>query len=173
MKIKIDNYTFNKTAKTVTFTDYATIRLDGLLLITNATDGVIIFNFADTAKGGTVTGNVLTLTFDTSSMDNGDKLLIYYDDTTDEVALASNQDSIQSLIETLQELIQRLAPLASVIANTAALRITPIASVTVSGPITSAQSIAEKNVAGVSYTQRVAAENLTVIQSNIQNIIAK
>ena len=173
MKIKIDNYTFNKTAKTVTFTDYATIRLDGLLLITNATDGVIIFNFADTAKGGTVTGNVLTLTFDTSSMDNGDKLLIYYDDTTDEVALASNQDSIQSLIETLQELIQRLAPLASVIANTAALRITPIAAVTVSGPITSAQSIAEKNVAGVSYTQRVAAENLTVIQSNIQNIIAK
>ena len=89
------------------------------------------------------------------------------------LATIENQTNLKSLIETLQELIHRLAPLASVIANTAALRITPIAAVTVSGPITSAQSIAEKNVAGVSYTQRVAIENNTAIQSNIQNIIAK
>jgi len=94
MKTKIDNYSFNKTAKTVTFTDYTNIRLDSILLITNATDGIIIFNFADPLKGGTVTGNVLTLTFDTSSMDNGDKLLIYYDDTSDDVALLSGQTDI-------------------------------------------------------------------------------
>lgn len=94
MKIKIDNYSFNKTAKTVTFTDYTTIRLDSILLITNATDGLILFNFADSSKGGTVLNNVLTLAFDTSSMDDTDKLLIYYDDTSDEVALLSGQTDI-------------------------------------------------------------------------------
>ena len=171
MKTKIDSYSFNKTAKTVTFTDYTTIRLDAILLITNVTDNIILYNFADATKGGTVLTNVLTLAYDTSSMDNGDKLLIYYDDSDVEVALATKQDDISSLIETLQELIQRLAPLAGAMANTAALRVTPIASVStaVTGPITSAQSIAEKNVAGVSYTQRVAIENLTAILGNINN----
>ena len=83
MKTKIDNYTFNKTAKTITFTDYTTIRLDGILLITNVTDGVIVYSFADPTKGGTVLTNVLTLSHDTSSMANTDKLLIYYDDVVD------------------------------------------------------------------------------------------
>jgi hypothetical protein len=31
MLIKIKNYTFNKTAKTVTFDDYANIELDGIM----------------------------------------------------------------------------------------------------------------------------------------------
>jgi hypothetical protein len=83
MKTKIDNYSFDKTAKTVIFTDYTTIRLDSILLITNVTDNIIIYNFADATKGGTVLTNVLTLAYDTSSMDNGDKLLIYYDDVFD------------------------------------------------------------------------------------------
>lgn len=94
MKIKIDNYSFNKTAKTITFSDYTTIRLDGILLITNVTRNIIIYNFAAPTKGGTVLGNVLTLTYDTSSMNNADKLLIYYDDTTDDIALASGQTDI-------------------------------------------------------------------------------
>ncbi len=82
-----------------------------------------------------------------------------------------------SLIETLQELVQRLAPLGGVIANVggATLRVsqTSVPSTAVTGPITSAQSIAEKALAGISYTQRVALENLTAIQSNINNITAK
>ena len=44
-KIKINNYTFDKVAKTVTFTDYTTIRLDGVLLITDVMPNVIIYNF--------------------------------------------------------------------------------------------------------------------------------
>jgi len=89
------------------------------------------------------------------------------------LATIENQTNLKSLIETLQELIHRLAPLAGAMANTAQLRVVATGTVTASGPITSAQSIAEKNVAGVSYTQRVAIENNTAIQSNIQNIIAK
>jgi len=68
MKIRINNYAFNKTAKTVTFTDYTSISLDGLLLVTNVASNVIIYNFASPALGGTVSGNVLTLDYDTSSM---------------------------------------------------------------------------------------------------------
>lgn len=93
-KIKVDNYTFNKTAKTITFTDYTTIRLDAILIITNATDSTLIFNFADPTKGGTVTNNVLTVSYDTSGMENTDKLLIYYDDSSYGVALSSKQDDI-------------------------------------------------------------------------------
>jgi hypothetical protein len=79
-KIKIDNYSFDKATKKVTFTDYTTIRLDAILLITNTTHNIIIYNFADPLKGGTIATNVLTLTYDTSAMANTDKLLIYYDD---------------------------------------------------------------------------------------------
>jgi len=79
-KIRINNYTFNKTAKTISFTDYKTISLDGLLLITNVTSNIIIYNFASPALGGSVSGNTLTLNYDTSSMSNTDKLQILYDD---------------------------------------------------------------------------------------------
>jgi len=186
MKKKIDNYSFNKAAKTITFTDYSTIRLDAMLLITNATDGIIIFNFADPTKGGTVLTNVLTLAYDTSSMDNADKLLIYYDDSalsqdTSNLATSVNQATLESLINTLQELIQRLAPLASAVTMvggqslkvSGSVAVSSAPSTAVTGPITSANSIAEKNIAGVSYTQKVAGENLTAILGNINNAIMK
>lgn len=81
---------------------------------------------------------------------------------------------LNSLTETLQELVSRLAPLAGAMAPTAQLRVlqTSVPSTAVTGPITSAQSIAEKNIGGVGYTQRVAIENNTAVQSNIINCIA-
>jgi hypothetical protein len=91
MKIQILNYTFDKTAKTVTFSDYAAIRLDGILFITDVTNNVIIFNFSNPAFGGTVATNVLTLTYNTSALANTDKLLIYYDDANYTVG-GSTQD---------------------------------------------------------------------------------
>ena len=81
MKIKLDNYTFNPVAKTVTFTDYSSIDLSNIILITNVTDGTIIFNFAAPSLVGTVAGNVLTLNYDTSAMSSTDSLAIYLDDT--------------------------------------------------------------------------------------------
>lgn len=85
MKVLVSNYTFDKTAKTVTFTDYAGpgISLDRIFIISNVTfggSGTLIYNFADSAMTGTVIGNVLTLTFNTTAMSNTDKLLIIYDD---------------------------------------------------------------------------------------------
>jgi len=81
MKLSVANYTFDASAKTVTFTDINPILLEAVLLVVNVTDQIIIYNFADPAKGGTVATNVLTLEFDTTSMDDTDKLLIFYEDS--------------------------------------------------------------------------------------------
>jgi hypothetical protein len=83
MKKLISNYTFNPSAKTITFSDYAAIDLESLLLITNVTDNVIIYNFADPSRGGGVNGNTVTLTYDTTSMGSTDALQIYYEDTSE------------------------------------------------------------------------------------------
>lgn len=83
MKKLISNYTFNPSAKTITFSDYDSIDLESLLLITNVTDNIIIYNFADPNLGGGVNGNTVTLTYDTTTMSSTDALQIYYDDNSD------------------------------------------------------------------------------------------
>ena len=74
-----------------------TIEMDGkwlersLLLITNVTDNVIIYNFAGNGLGGTTSytnsthKTVLTLDYDTSSMSASDELQIFVDQEFDEV----------------------------------------------------------------------------------------
>jgi len=86
----------------------------------------------------------------------------------DQVAL---EITLNSLVETLQELGQRLAPLAGAMANTAQLRVVATGAVTASGPITSAQSIAEKALAGISFPEKMAQDNLTATLANINNCI--
>lgn len=82
MKILVSNYTFDASEKKITFTDYNPIVIERVLLITNITDNIIIYNFADPTKGGTAATNVLTLTYDTTSMSDTDKLQIFYDDAS-------------------------------------------------------------------------------------------
>jgi len=79
MKVLITNYTFNASAKTVTFNGYSNIELNRLLLITNATKNTIIYNFASPALGGVVSGNTITLTTSTAGMTDSDKLQIFYE----------------------------------------------------------------------------------------------
>lgn len=108
MKILVSNYTFDASAGTITFNDYVTISLEGILLIVNVTDNVIIYNFADPLKGGTVAGNNLTLVYDTSLMSDTDDILIYYDDITLTAAtnekldeLANHLDGVEGLLTTI------------------------------------------------------------------------
>lgn len=79
MKQVITNYTFDASAQTITFNDYTAIALERLTLITNLTDGIVIYQFNSATKGGTVTGNVLTLTYDTTAMADADDLQIFYE----------------------------------------------------------------------------------------------
>jgi hypothetical protein len=83
MKILVKNYTFSpNTANlgTITFTGYSSLTLNQLLLITNTTKNTIIYNFADPTAGGSISGNVLSLSANTSTMSSGDSLQIFIDD---------------------------------------------------------------------------------------------
>ena len=97
MKKLILNYGFDASLKKVTLTDYSgDFDIEGLLLIVNVTDNVIIYNFAVDGLGHTVVADhVVTLELASiTSMDDADKLLIYYDDpvATQLVDLGTNND---------------------------------------------------------------------------------
>jgi hypothetical protein len=72
----VDNdYTFNASAKKVTLSSI--VKLSAILLITNVTAGnATIYEFACPGLGGTISGTVLSLEFDTTEMSDGDELLI-------------------------------------------------------------------------------------------------
>jgi len=55
------------------------ITLEQILVITNVTDGIIIYNFAEPGKTGSVANNIITLNTDTSSMSSSDILQIFID----------------------------------------------------------------------------------------------
>lgn len=110
MKIKVANYTFDVVTKKVTLTDYASIRLDSLLLITNVTKNVIIYNFADTESGGTVSGNQITLIADLTDMSNSDKLQIFYE-TEDIPATDETVSSLADSVNLLKRIAKILEPI--------------------------------------------------------------
>lgn len=95
MKKLISNFTFDPVQRTLTFNDYATVDLERLLLVTNVTDNVIIYNFADPTRGGGVAGNVVTLLFDTTSMSSNDALQIFYEDA----AVPATEATIDALLQ--------------------------------------------------------------------------
>lgn len=99
MKKLIENYIFSPSEKTITFVDYGQINLEGILLITNVKSNTIIYNFSDATTGGTVSRNILTLTYNTLSMGVSDDLQIWYDDGFSE----SSDKSITNLLEQILE----------------------------------------------------------------------
>lgn len=73
------SYSFNAASSQVTINlPNGSPKLESVLLITNVTDNIIIYNFADATLGGTLSGNVLTLTYSTVAMSDSDKLQIWY-----------------------------------------------------------------------------------------------
>lgn len=194
MKIRLTGATFDASAKTVVHTSFSDVTLAGIQLIVNVTDQVIIYNFADTAKGGTLSTDTLTLEHDTTAMDDADELMILVEDgvSSQAVTVASlplpsgastsvNQETLNSLVETLQELVQRLAPLAAAMNSGApALRTTPIASVSTAVTGTVTATVASTVVSSLTNfgTGIPASEmahdinNQTAILANINNASA-
>jgi hypothetical protein len=124
MKILVENYTFNSSTKQVTLTDYTSVSLESVLLITNVTDNIIIYNFADPAKGGTVSTNVLTLDYDTAAMSNGDSLQIFIDDG-ESPATNSALETIDLLITQLLKRSESLAVVDTAQRQRVAVEVTP------------------------------------------------
>lgn len=98
------SYSFDKTAKTVTFSGLRDdITLSNILLITNVTANIIIYNFADSTKGAvSFNNNVLTLDYDTSAMANTDVLQIFLD-------VPSNEESLHDLLRRMNKILESLA----------------------------------------------------------------
>ena len=87
------SYTFDPIAKTITFSNLAqSLTLANILLITNTTANTIIYNFADPLSGAvSFNNNVLTLDYNTASMNASDVLQIYVD-------VESYEESLQALL---------------------------------------------------------------------------
>ncbi len=109
MKILFEDYSFNAATKQITFNTTSAIGLEQLLIITNVTDNIIIYNFADPSAGGTISNNVLTLDYNTVSMSNTDSLQIFIDSL---LAPASDEmiQSLQDQTALLGRMVKLLEP---------------------------------------------------------------
>jgi hypothetical protein len=116
MKVLYQDYNFNASSNQITFNTTENISLSNVLLVTNVTDNVIIYNFADPLLGGTISNNILTLTYNTTTMSNTDSLQIYLDlygaPATEETLLV-----LQDQNDLLRRLLQLVAPLSTQDAN--------------------------------------------------------
>jgi hypothetical protein len=97
----VGGYIFDPAAKTVTFTGLQyTITLANILLITNTTANTIIYNFADSTNGAvSFANNVLTLDYNTASMNATDALQIYID-------VESYEESLATLLRRMNKLLE-------------------------------------------------------------------
>jgi hypothetical protein len=97
----VGGYIFDPAAKTVTFTGLQyTITLANILLITNTTANTIIYNFADSTNGAvSFASNVLTLDYNSVSMNASDVLQIYID-------VESYEESLATLLRRMNKLLE-------------------------------------------------------------------
>ena len=109
MKILFEDYTFNAATQQITFNTTETITLERLLIITNVTDNLIIYNFADPNLGGTITNNVLTLNYNTTTMSNTDRLQIFIENQLTPASEESLQ-YLQDQTALLSRMVKLLEP---------------------------------------------------------------
>jgi hypothetical protein len=97
----VGGYIFDPAAKTITFTGLQyNITLANILLITNTTANTIIYNFADSTNGAvSFASNVLTLDYNTASMNATDALQIYID-------VESYEESLATLLRRMNKLLE-------------------------------------------------------------------
>ena len=96
-------YTFAPSTRKITITGVksggdvlTTILLEQILLITNVTDNIMLYNFADATLGGTISRTVMTVNYDTASMSSTDKLMI----------LMEIQDPTEDMLRLLNRLVK-------------------------------------------------------------------
>jgi len=112
----IGGYTFSPIASEITLTGVS-ITLEQILLITNVTSKEIIYSFADPLKSGEISGNVITLYTDVSSMSDTDKLQIILDLPNTLAEESTLVSTMASLTTELQELNRHNRYLASNMPN--------------------------------------------------------
>lgn len=97
--VSSDDYTFDASTRTITFSsNFGVFPIEHLLVITNLSTNELIYNFACSGFGGTLSGRVLTLEVDTTSQSDNDALqiILYQDAATansSELTLLSEANS--------------------------------------------------------------------------------
>lgn len=82
---EIGRYIFNQSSKTIKFLDCGNIKLENILVITNVTKHIMLYNFADETLTGTLSNNILTLGCSTDQMSDSDELQIFLDVPDDSI----------------------------------------------------------------------------------------
>ena len=113
---------FNPAGRTITFIGMDSIKLERVLIVVNTTRNVVMYNFAGTTSGGSVSGNVLTLQFNTSGFASSDALLIYYDDPNAMPALNAELQAANDIALAILEAVSELKVLAA-LRDTSGLRV--------------------------------------------------
>jgi hypothetical protein len=99
----IETYTFDASAKTITFTN--DLRLEGFQLITNVSTGDLIYQFNNSAKLGALSGRVLTLDYDTTAMADTDSLAIIYNSPNEVDTYTQNETMIELLSQIANKMV--------------------------------------------------------------------
>jgi hypothetical protein len=153
----VGGYIFNPAAKTITFTGLQyTITLANILLITNTTANTIIYNFADSTNGAvSFASNVLTLDYNTASMNATDVLQIYIDVESYEESLTTLLRRMNKLLESnavVDSKLRQRVTIEAIGANNAANSTEVNTTIPVSGTVTASVSnqIASQNMASQS-----------------------
>lgn len=84
----IKNYTFNPDLRTIRLTDFTTVYLERLLLITDVTRNIVLYDADNPTLSATASGNTFTLAYkmSTSNFSASDRLrIIYNPSSTDPV----------------------------------------------------------------------------------------
>lgn len=85
------SYTFNATGQSVTLSGIPILDIKQVLLITNLTTNEIIYSPVIVGKGGTISNNVISLVYNTTSMNNTDILQIFVH-LSDNIKMDFNHD---------------------------------------------------------------------------------
>ena len=176
MKKLITNYTFIPASKQIVFKDYTSISLASVLMITNVQSNLLIYNFVDPTAGGAVSGNVLTLDYNTTAQSASDPLQIWYDDTTNQPATQDGLDILQYLLEEIRFLSMTRDQVNGAL-RTVFPTGTTLPTVTTVGTVSSISSgtITTSQIgAGRSYDAQTLIPNTMqnlAIQSNIINVV--
>lgn len=169
MKELIKDYIFDPTNKNVVFNNYDKIDLERVLLITNVTDNVIIYSFANPVAGGhVVNNNILNLQYDTTTMSDTDKLQIFYE--LDAVpAKEATQADMYELMYSVYSAVKDLSALVSTISG-GALRVSTTTPVTIAGAVAIGTMPNVSVVNGVNVSNFGAANSNTLIP-NLNNVV--
>lgn len=104
MRQIITNYSFNAASKQIDFSSYPGFDIQKLTAIINVTSNQLIYQSGNLIYGySAFSSNVLTLLFDTTSMNNGDLLQIYYDSSEiPAIGQKTNSESLPVVLSTQQ-----------------------------------------------------------------------